>query len=469
MKSNLAPVRLIAALALLGGPVACAQERPEGISPPAAETATVETRTAARDTAGAPAPGFGPDPVLPQPSTTEPAVKISNVIGWPEGRTPTAPSGFRVELYASGLDHPRWIYVLPNGDVLVAESSTEKLGGNVPEPFVAALRDAKMLSKSADRITLLRDQDGDGSPEVRETFLQGLNQPFGMLLLDESFYVANTDALLRFRVPEGSTRVDGRAERILELPAGGYNNHWTRNVIADADGSKLYVSVGSATNVDEEGIDAKDQRRAAILEVAPDGTGMRVFASGLRNPNGMGWPPGTRTLWTVVNERDGLGDDLVPDYLTSVREGGFYGWPYSYFGPNEDPRKKGERPDLVAKAVVPDFAIGAHTASLGLAFYEGRAFPEPYRGGAFIGQHGSWNRSRFAGYKVLFVPFEGGRPNGPPRDFLTGFIADEEAGEVYGRPVGLAVLPDGSLLVADDAADRIWRVVYADAEQRRGE
>jgi len=399
----------------------------------------------------------GPAPTLPEPFATSSAVKFPKVIGWPEGRTPSAPEGFRVTLYAEGLQSPRWLYVLPNGDVLVAESSSEKFAG-VPPELEAVLREARMMMRSANRITLLRDTDKDGKPEVRETFLQGLNQPFGMLLLGNWFYVANTDAVVRYPYSEGQTRIDAKGEKILDLPAGGYNNHWTRNLIANPDGSKLYVTVGSQTNADEEGLDAKEPRRAVILEVNPDGSGMRIFASGLRNPNGMDWAPGTNTLWTVVNERDGLGDELVPDFLTSVKDGAFYGWPYSYFGQNEDPRQKGKRPDLVAKAVVPDFALGAHTASLGLVFYRGTAFPERYQGGAFISQHGSWNRSRFTGYKVVFVPFKEGKPSGEMEDFLTGFIADEQRSEVYGRPVGLAVLPDGSLLVSDDGAGKIWRV-----------
>jgi glucose/arabinose dehydrogenase len=421
------------------------------------DTTTIEPRVAARDAVPSPS---AKALAFPPPFHTESAAKFPKIMRWPEGKTPAALAGFRVSLYADGLDHPRWLYVLPNGDVLVAESNTEKLGGEIPEPVRKEIEAAGLTGPSANRITLMRDANGDGKREVHETFLAGLNQPFGMLLLGEWLYVANTDALLRFPYREGQTKITGKGEKVLDLPAGGYNNHWTRNVVASPDGSKLYVSVGSQTNVDEEGLDAKEPRRAAILAVDPDGSDMRIFASGLRNPNGMDWAPGTRILWTVVNERDELGDDLVPDYLTSVREGAFYGWPYSYFGQNEDPRKKGERPDLVAKAVVPDLAIGAHTASLGLTFYGASAFPQRYRGGAFIGQHGSWNRSRFAGYKVIFVPFQAGHPSGPPEDFLTGFIADEAKSEVYGRPVGLAVLPDGSLLVTDDGGNVVWRVTY---------
>lgn len=392
---------------------------------------------------------------LPAPSRSE--TKFAKVVGWATGETPAAPAGFEVSAFAEGLDNPRWLYVLPTGDVLVAEANRDK-DLDVPAEVLQSLRAAGSLGKSANRITLLRDADRDGRAEARDVFLSGLNQPFGMLLLGRAFYVANTDAVMRFEYKAGVTRLSSPGHKVLDLPAGGYNNHWTRNIVSNPGGTKLYVSVGSASNADEEGLDAKDPRRAAILECNPDGTGARVFAGGLRNPNGMDWAPGRNTLWTVVNERDVLGDDVPPDYLTAVREGGFYGWPYSYFGQNEDPRPKGKRPDLVAKAVVPDFPLGAHTASLGLAFYRGTAFPEAYREGAFIGQHGSWNRSTFSGYKVLFVPFKAGRPAGKAKDFLTGFIANEQTSEVYGRPVGVAVMPDGSLLVADDAGGKVWRV-----------
>jgi glucose/arabinose dehydrogenase len=396
-------------------------------------------------------------PDLPPPYATPSAVKFPTVIGWPANRTPTAAPGFQVSRFAMDLANPRWLHVLPNGDVLVAESMTDPPKGLPPE-LVRGLERAKSAGPSANRVTLLRDADKDGSAEMRFVFLSGLRQPFGMLLAGGSLYVANTDGVMRFPYEDGQTRIADAGTKILDLPAGGYNNHWTRNIVARPDGMKLYVSVGSATNVDEEGIDAKDQRRAAILEINPDGTGMRIFASGLRNPNGMDWAPGTNQLWTVVNERDELGDDLVPDYLTRVRDGGFYGWPYAYFGQHEDPRHKGERPDLVAKAIRPDYPLGAHTASLGLVFYRGSAFPERYRSGAFVAQRGSWNRSKFSGYRVAFVPFSSGRPAGAMEDVLTGFIANEQTSEVYGRPVGLAVLPDGSLLVADDGGNTIWRV-----------
>jgi glucose/arabinose dehydrogenase len=406
-------------------------------------------------------------PSLPAPDTTASVTRLAKLVPWPAGRTPSAPPGFEVSLYADGFQRPRWLHVLPNGDVLVAESANS--GGwrdtLMPPEQVAARWASGNRGHSANRITLLRDVDGDGRAERRIPLLWGLNQPMGMLYLNGWLYVANTDALVRYPFQPGDTAIMAAPRRVLDLPAGGYNNHWTRNVVANADGSRLYVTVGSATNVDEERVDEKDARRAAILELAPDGSGMRVFASGLRNPLGLDWAPGARTLWTVVNERDGLGDDLVPDYLTSVRAGGFYGWPYAYWGRHEDPRQRGRRPDLVARSIAPDLALGAHTASLGLAFYGGRAFPERYRGGAFIGQRGSWNRSGLAGYRVLFVPFERGRPSGPVQDFLTGFLADSASGTVYGRPVGVAAMPDGSLLVADDPANRIWRVAYRGGQE----
>jgi len=402
-------------------------------------------------------PGVGPAPELPSPNEAEAATKYSKVIGWPEGRTPTAPQGFQVQAFAADLDSPRWLHVLPNGDVLVAESTSHPKSSRSAESREGGIAGGS-VGVSANRITLLRDADGDGVAEMREPFLENLNQPFGMTLVGETLYVGNTDGIMRFPYEEGATRIDDPGEFILQLPGGGYNNHWTRNIIASSDGGKLYVTVGSASNAGEYGPD-EEIRRAAILEINPDGSGEKLFASGLRNPNGMDWEPMTGALWTAVNERDGLGDDLVPDYITSVREGAFYGWPYSYYGQNEDPRREGERPDLVARAIAPDYAMGSHTASLGLAFYDGAAFPERYRGGAFVGQRGSWNRSSFAGYQVAFVPFRDGRPSGPAEAFLTGFIADAERGEAYGRPVGVALLPDGSLLVADDAGDTVWRVM----------
>ncbi|MBW8684437.1 PQQ-dependent sugar dehydrogenase [Chitinophaga rhizophila] len=395
---------------------------------------------------------------LPAPYATKSVTRYSNVMGWHEGKTPVAPAGLTVSALATDLKNPRWIYVLPNGDILVAESSTRSDVGKKVKDVVSGRAGSGNFGNSADRITLLRDTDRDGKPEVRSIFLKDLNQPFGMLLLDKTFYVANTDGIMQFPYTNGDTVITAKGKKILELPAGGYNNHWTRNIISNAAGNKIYVSVGSASNNAEHGMEV-EHRRAAILEINPDGSGEKLYANGLRNPVGMDWAPGTKTLWTAVNERDDLGDELVPDYLTSVKEGGFYGWPYSYWGKNPDPRMEDkQQPNLVDRAIAPDLSLGAHTASLGLAFYKGKALPEKYRNGAFIGQHGSWNRSTLAGYKVVFVPFKNGQPAGRPEDFLTGFIADEEQSEVYGRPVGIAVAADGALLVADDAGNTIWRV-----------
>ncbi len=374
---------------------------------------------------------------LPEPFATPSVRNNTKVIGWPEGKTPIAPKGFTVTKFADSLKNPRWIYIGPNGDIFVAEARTGR--------------------NSANRITLLRDNDNDGKPEYRTTFLSGLNANLGMLVLNGSFYVANTDGLLQYPYTVGQTAITDAGKKILELPAGGYNNHWTRNVISNAAGTKLYVSVGSGSNVGENGME-NEIRRANILEINPDGSGEKIYAAGLRNPVGMAWAPGTTTLWTAVNERDNLGDDLVPDYITSVTQGGFYGWPYAYFGSHEDPRRKGERPDLVAKTLVPDVPVGSHTASLGITFYNNKAFPTKYQGGAFVGQHGSWNRSVLAGFKVLYIPFKNGKPSGKPEDFLTGFIANTEKSEVYGKPVQATVLKDGSMLVTDDAANTIWRI-----------
>ncbi len=398
---------------------------------------------------------------LPLPFATPSATKFPIVIGWPANKTPQAPEGFQVDLFASNLDGARWIYVLPNNDVLVAQSKTEDSGKDSPELKEKKLK-AKMIGASPNQITLLRDADKNGSFETRKVFLSKLRQPFGMLLVGADFYVANTDSVMRYPYKKGSDHIEGDSKMIAELPAGGYNYHWTRNIVVSGDGTKLYVTVGSQTNVDEEGLDAKEPSRAAILEMNLDGSNQRIFASGLRNPNGMDFFPRSNALWTVVNERDETGDDLVPDFLTAVQDNGFYGWPYSYFGQHQDPRHKGKRPELVAKAILPDVPLGAHTASLGMTFYRATAFPEHYRNGAFIGQHGSWNRSKFSGYQVAFVPFtlKDGRPAGPIEPFLTGFIASDERSEVYGRPVGVAVLQDGSLLVADDADSKIWRVRY---------
>ncbi|RAK66704.1 PQQ-dependent sugar dehydrogenase [Hymenobacter edaphi] len=439
------PLLLPAALLLLA---ACNQNaKTAETSTPAPPPATADTAATAQTLE------------LPPPNATKSVTKRVDIIDWPAGKTPVAPAGFTVTKYADGFEGPRWLYVLPNGDVLVAEAST--IPTTTKKKIAAELnldKSRSLRESSANRITLLRDANKDGRPEVRQTFLtaaNGLSQPFGMLLLGDYFYVANTDGVLRFPYQAGQTTLSGAGQKIMTLPKGGYNNHWTRNLLAGADGKKIYVSVGSGSNVQEHG-EANEIRRASILQINPDGSGEKVYASGLRNPVGMAWNPVTKQLWTAVNERDELGDDLVPDYLTSVREGGFYGWPYAYFGPHEDPRRQGERPDLVQKTIVPEVPLGPHTASLGLAFYDAKAFPAKYQGGAFIGQHGSWNRSAYSGYKVVFVPFRGGKPSGPPEDFLTGFLAGGE--KAYGRPVGTFVAPDGSLLVTDDAANTIWRV-----------
>ncbi|MCO6146983.1 sorbosone dehydrogenase family protein [Flavobacterium sp. NRK1] len=376
------------------------------------------------------------DLTLPPPFETESVSKRNSMKDWPEGQIPKAPEGFTVTKFAGDLNNPRNTYIAPNGDIFVAESGT---------------------SGSEDQITVFRDKDKDGNFETRAVFAEKLNQPYGMLILKNYFYVANTDGLYRYPYKENDLKLNGKGEKIVELPAGGYNNHWTRNLIANADGSKIYISVGSGSNVAEHGME-NEVRRANILEVNPDGTGERIYASGLRNPVGMDWNPESNELWTAVNERDELGDNLVPDYITSVKEGGFYGWPYSYYGQIEDPRMKGQGKDLVAKALVPDVPVGSHTASLGLTFYNKGNFPAKYKNGAFVGQHGSWNRSVLSGYKVLFVPFKNGKPSGKPQDFLTGFIADEKKAQVYGRPVDVTVMNDGSLLVNDDSGNTLWKV-----------
>ena len=368
----------------------------------------------------------GPAPVLAAPYATPSTLNFASVVGWPDGLTPTAPAGFTVNRWAGGLDYPRWFHLLPNGDVLVSEARTVLLPSHdLQDPGVDGGIRSRSLGPSANRITLLRDTDGDGVAEFRTTFLDGLDRPFGMALLGDRFYVGATDGVFVFPYQSGQTRLEGPGTKILELPAGGYNNHWTRNVVVGPGGTKLYVTVGSASNVGEYG-EAEEERRAGILEIDPDGTHERIFAWGLRNPVGLDWEPVTGAMWTAVNERDELGDELVPDYMTSVRDGGFYGWPYAYFGQHEDPRLAGRRPDLVAKSIVPDFALGSHTASLGLLFYRGTSFPERFRGGAFVGQHGSWNRAELSGYKVAFVPFAGGRPSGGMEDFLTGFICADD-------------------------------------------
>ncbi|MET0534510.1 MAG: sorbosone dehydrogenase family protein [Steroidobacter sp.] len=406
--------------------------------------------------------GYGPQPVLPKPDKKlVPTVNVAPAKPWQDNQAPTAAAGLAVSRYACGLDHPRWLYVLPNGDVLIAETNApERPADNKGiRGYVQgkAMEKAGAKAPTANRITLLRDANSDGKAEVQTKFIEGLNSPFGMALVGKNLYVANTDAVLRFDYAPGLTEIKQAGAKFADLPGGPLNHHWTKNLIASPKGDKLYATVGSNSNVAENGM-AAEERRAAILEIDANSGVVRVFASGLRNPNGMDWNPQTGALWTVVNERDEIGDNLVPDYLTSVRDGGFYGWPYSYYGTNVDERVQPPRPDLVTKALVPDYALGSHTASLGLAFYTGKLLPEKYRNGAFIGQHGSWNREPRSGYRVLFVPFANGTPKGMPEEILGGFI---DKGDARGRPVGVAVGRDGALLVADDVGNCVWRVTPA--------
>ncbi|MCL1635673.1 sorbosone dehydrogenase family protein [Luteimonas sp. SX5] len=404
--------------------------------------------------------GTGPNPVLPEPKKQLiPTLDIAPAVGWKAGAKPVAAPGFAVNAFAAGFDHPRWLYVLPNGDVLVAETNApprpEQGKGLKAAVKGAAMKRAGAATPSANRITLLRDADGDGVAETRTVFLQNLMSPFGMALVGDTFYVANADAVVRFPYKEGETSISAAPSKVADLPGGPINHHWTKNLVASRDGSKLYASVGSNSNVAENGME-NEVDRAAILEIDARTGAKRLFASGLRNPVGMAWQPQSGALWTSVNERDELGNDLVPDYMTSVRDGGFYGWPYSYFGQHVDDRVQPPRPDLVAKAIKPDYALGSHTASLGLTFYTGKLFPARYANGAFVGQHGSWNRKPPSGYKVVFVPFADGKPNGGVEDVLTGFL--DAKGQAQGRPVGVAVDKRGALLVADDVGNVVWRV-----------
>jgi glucose/arabinose dehydrogenase len=403
--------------------------------------------------------GSGPNPVLPPPvDSTFPTINFARAVGWPAGIKPTAAPGLSVAAYASGLDHPRWLHVLPNGDVLVAETNEPRtdakgaIGGWINHQVMNYIGAGVV---SPDRITLLRGITAAGLAEQRSVFLSGLHSPFGMALVGNSFYVANTDAVVRYPYTTGATAISAPGVKVMDLPGAAQDGHWTRDLLADREGTHLYVTVGSASNVAEQGID-REVGRAAIHELNLATGHSRIFASGLRNPNGLAWQPQSGELWVAVNERDDLGSDLVPDYMTSVRDGAFYGWPYSYFGQHVDTRVTPQRADLVARAIAPDYALGPHTASLGLAFYEADGLPGHYVDGAFIGQHGSWNRKPASGYKVIFVPFSGGRPSGPPEDVLTGFLSPD--GEAYGRPVGIAVDHDGALLVADDVGNTIWRV-----------
>lgn len=419
--------------------------------------------------AGAQAPaasmptGFGPNPVLPAPeSTLIPTVNVAPADPWQGDAKPIAAPGFAVSAYARDLAHPRWLYVLPNGDVLVAETNAppkpEDGKGIKGALMKRQMKKAGAVSEAANRITLLRGIDANGVAKTRTVFLQGLHAPFGMALVGHDLYIANTDALLRFPYQEGQTTITAVGDKVMDLPGGPINHHWTKNVIASKDGKFLYLTVGSNSNIGERGVEA-ETGRAAIWQFERRSGKARIFASGLRNPNGMAWQPQSGMLWTAVNERDELGNDLVPDYMTSVKDGAFYGWPTSYFGSHVDVRVKPQRPDLVAQAIAPDYALGAHTASLGLAFYDATLFPASYHGGAFIGQHGSWNRKPHSGYKVIFVPFANGQPSGPPQDFLTGFLDDDKV--AHGRPVGVALDKGGALLLADDVGNIVWRVIPA--------
>jgi glucose/arabinose dehydrogenase len=432
-----------------------------GVGALALPLAACNDKDTATDTATV-AQSYGPSPTLPPPEHSWiPTVDIASVNRWPDGAKPTAANGMTVAAFATGLDHPRTVYVLPNGDVLVAESNAPpKQGGMSIKGFIYGLAQNRAGAgvPSANRITLLRDADGDGVAETRSVFLSNLNSPFGMVLVGEDFYVANADAIVKFPYREGDTKISAPGVKLADLPAGTLNHHWTKDLTASPDGTKLYATVGSNSNIGENGMEA-EKDRAAVLEVDRASGQWRVFASGLRNPNGPAWNPKTGELWVVVNERDELGSDLVPDYMTSVKDGAFYGWPYSYFGDRVDTRVEPRRPDLVQKAMAPDYALGAHTASLGLAFNTGDLFPPEMKDGAFIGQHGSWNRKPRAGYKVIFVPFKDGKPSGPPQDVLTGFLNDK--GEAQGRPVGVRLDKQGALLVADDVGNSIWRVTPA--------
>ena len=384
--------------------------------------------------------------------------RFAKVVGCEDDR-PQAPAGFKVTKFADGFRNPRTAYVAPNGDILISEAESMPDKAKMLAAKLSGKDLSQNLGKSANRITLLRDADRDGVPELRTTFLSDLNQPYGMLILNNYFYVANTDGVWRYPYKKGVTEMKEKGEKILDLPKGGYNNHWTRNLTASADGKKIYVSVGSASNVADHGM-KEEERRANILEINPDGSGERVFASGLRNPVGTAINPVTKELWTAVNERDELGDDLVDDYLTSVKEGGFYGWPYVY-GKTLDPRRKGEKDEMLHQTIQPDVLLGPHTASLGLTFFKSDAFGADYKNGAFIGQHGSWNSTKLVGYKVVFVPFVNGKP-GKPQDFLTGFIKDEPKSEVHGRPGGVTEIPGGKLLVCDDSSNTVWLIEKKD-------
>jgi glucose/arabinose dehydrogenase len=404
--------------------------------------------------------GYGPNPTLPEPkSSWFPTIKVADAIGWKQGEKPVAANGGQITAFATGLQHPRWLYALPNGDILVAESDAppkpeDKSGGIRGWVQGLFMKKAGSQTPSANRITLLRDKDGDGVAETKSTFLENLASPFGMALIGDQLYIANADGVVRVPYVEGETKSAATPVKVAELPAGR-NHHWTKSLVASPDGSRLYVGVGSNSNVGDNGV-AEEDRRAAVLEIDPATGATQVFATGLRNPVGIDWNPRTKELWVAVNERDEIGEDLVPDYMTSVKRDGFYGWPYSYYGQNVDKRVDPPKPELVAKAIKPDYALGSHTASLGMTFVKDGRLGQTYQGGAFIGQHGSWNRERPVGYRVIFVPFVDGKPSGMPKPVLTGFLNDK--GEARGRPVGVLVDQRAGLLVADDVGNAIWRL-----------
>lgn len=414
---------------------------------------------------------IGPDPVLPAPQQfLVPPMHLAKVVGWKDGETPSVAAGLKIEPFAKGLQHPRGLYVLPDGDVLVVESK----GPNVqpvrrPKDYVMGLVESWVTNGGetgpSNRITLLRDSKGEGKPEMHRVFLSNLNSPFGVALIGSDLYVANTDSLMKYPYKEGDLQITSPGEPVLELPGGPIDHHWTKSLVASPDGKKLYVGVGSNSNIVENGWEA-EKNRAAIWEVDPATKQWRVFASGLRNPNGLCFEPQTKALWTVVNERDELGPDLVPDYMTSVKDGGFYGWPYSYYGQHLDPRVEPQRPDLVARAIIPDYALSSHVAPLGMVFDAADGLPAKYKGGAFVGEHGSWNRPELNGYKVVFVPFADGRPSAKAEDVVTGFL--DAKGEARGRPVGVAIDKTGALLIADDVGNTVWRVTSA-GPQAQGE
>jgi glucose/arabinose dehydrogenase len=407
----------------------------------------------------------GPDPVLPEPQQyLFPPMRLAKVVGWKQGETPTVATGLKIEPLARDLQNPRSIYVLPNGDILVVESKSPNVQPiRRPKDIVMGLVESWVTSGSkageSNRITLLRDEDGDGKPKTRSVFLDHLASPFGVALVGSDLYVANTDAIVRFPYNPGDTKITAAGTTLTPLPGGPIDHHWTKSLVASPDGSLLYVGVGSNSNITENGMEA-EKNRAAIWEVERASGRWRIFASGLRNPNGLTFEPASGVLWAVVNERDELGPDLVPDYMTSVRDSAFYGWPYSYFGQHLDPRVRPQRPDLVEKAIVPDYALSSHVAPLGLVFYTANNLPQKFRGGAFVGEHGSWDRQEFNGYKVVFVPFNDGHPNGKAEDVVTGFL--NANGEARGRPVGVAVDKTGALLIADDVGNTVWRVTPAD-------